>query len=95
MHYQIHHPQGKLVLGKQGAVFEFAVDLLRSSPKLGKWVGLELYADKKRQLWVTPGLAHGFVVTSESVELFYKTSEYWYREYVRSFFWCDPTVGIH
>ena len=87
LHYQIQHPQGKLVRVTQGAVFDVAVDIRRSSPNFGKWVGVELSADNKRQLWVPPGFAHGFVVTSESAEFLYKTTE-------RSLLWCDPTVGV-
>jgi dTDP-4-dehydrorhamnose 3,5-epimerase len=94
LHYQIQHPQGKLVRVTQGAVFDVAVDLRRSSPNFGKWVGVELSADNKRQLWVPPGFAHGFVVTSESAEFLYKTTDYWYPEHERSLLWCDPTVGI-
>jgi dTDP-4-dehydrorhamnose 3,5-epimerase len=94
LHYQILHPQGKLVRVTQGAVFDVAVDLRRSSPNFGKWVGIELTADNKRQLWVPPGFAHGFVVTSESAEFLYKTTDYWYPEHERSLLWCDPTVGI-
>jgi dTDP-4-dehydrorhamnose 3,5-epimerase len=94
LHYQIQHPQGKLVRVTQGAVFDVAVDLRRSSPNFGKWVGLELSADNKRQLWVPPGFAHGFVVTSESAEFLYKTTDYWYPEHERSLLWCDPTVGV-
>ncbi|MEO5328888.1 MAG: dTDP-4-dehydrorhamnose 3,5-epimerase [Magnetococcus sp. THC-1_WYH] len=94
LHYQIQHPQGKLVRVIQGAVFDVAVDLRRSSPNFGKWVGVELSADNKYQLWIPPGFAHGFVVTTESAEFLYKTTDYWYPEYERSLLWCDPTVGI-
>jgi dTDP-4-dehydrorhamnose 3,5-epimerase len=94
LHYQIQYPQGKLVRVTQGAVFDVAVDLRRSSPNFGKWVGVELSADNKRQLWIPPGFAHGFVVTSESAEFLYKTTDYWYSEHERSLLWCDPTVGI-
>lgn len=94
LHYQIKHPQGKLVRVTQGAVFDVAVDLRRSSPNFGKWVGVELSADNKRQLWIPPGFAHGFVVTRESAEFLYKTTDYWYFEHERSLLWCDPTVGI-
>lgn len=94
LHYQIQHAQGKLVRVTQGAVFDVAVDLRRSSPNFGKWVGLELSADNKRQLWVPPGFAHGFVVTSETAEFLYKTTDYWYPEHERSMLWCDPTVGV-
>lgn len=94
LHYQIQHPQGKLVRVTQGCVFDVAVDLRRSSPSFGKWTGVELSAENKRQLWVPAGFAHGFVVTSESAEFLYKTTDYWYPEHERSLLWCDPTVGI-
>jgi dTDP-4-dehydrorhamnose 3,5-epimerase len=94
LHYQIQRPQGKLVRVTQGAVFDVAVDLRRSSPNFGKWVGVELSADNTRQLWVPPGFAHGFVVISESAEFLYKTTDYWYPEHERGLLWCDPTVGI-
>jgi dTDP-4-dehydrorhamnose 3,5-epimerase len=84
LHYQIQHPQGKLVRGVQGEVFDVAVDLRRSSPNFGKWVGVMLSSDNHRQLWVPPGFAHGFVVLSESAEFLYKTTDYWYPEYERS-----------
>lgn len=94
LHYQIQHPQGKLVRVAYGAVFDVAVDLRRSSPNFGKWVGVELSAENKRQLWVPPGFAHGFVVTSDSAEFLYKTTDYWYPEHERSLLWSDVTVGI-
>lgn len=94
LHYQIQHPQGKLVRVTQGAVFDVAVDLRRSSVNFGKWVGVVLSADNRRQLWVPPGFAHGFVVTSDSAEFLYKTTDYWYPEFERSLLWCDPAVGI-
>lgn len=94
LHYQIQHPQGKLVRVTHGAVFDVAVDLRRSSPNFGKWVGVELSADNKRQLWVPPCFAHGFVVTSESAEFLYKTTDYWYPEHERSLLWCDPRIDI-
>lgn len=94
LHYQIHHPQGKLVRVTQGAVFDVAVDLRRSSLNFGKWVGVELSAANKKQLWVPPGFAHGFVVTSDSAEFLYKTTDYWYPEHERSLLWSDVTVGI-
>tara|TARA_B110000444_G_C18647963_1_gene504660 strand:+ start:36 stop:587 length:552 start_codon:yes stop_codon:yes gene_type:complete len=95
LHYQIQHPQGKLVRVTQGSVFDVAVDLRRSSPNFGKWVGTELSAENKRQLWVPPGFAHGFLVTSESAEFLYKTTDYWYPEHERTLLWCDKTMGIH
>ena len=94
LHYQIQHPQGKLVRVTQGDVFDVAVDLRRSSPNFSKWVGVELSADNKRQLWIPPGFAHGFVVTSASAEFLYKTTDYWYPEHERSLLWCDPAVGV-
>jgi dTDP-4-dehydrorhamnose 3,5-epimerase len=94
LHYQIQHPQGKLVRVTQGAVFDVAVDLRRSSPNFGKWVCVELSASNKRQLWIPAGFAHGFVVTSESAEFLYKTTDYWYPEHERSLLWCDTAVGV-
>jgi dTDP-4-dehydrorhamnose 3,5-epimerase len=94
LHYQIQHPQGKLVRVTQGVVFDVAVDLRRSSPNFGKWVGVELSAENKKQMWVPPGFAHGFIVTSDSAEFLYKTTDYWYPEHERSLLWSDPLVGI-
>jgi len=94
LHYQIQHPQGKLVRVTQGQVFDVAVDMRRSSPHFGKWVGVELSADNKRQLWIPPGFAHGFLVVSESAEFLYKTTDYWFPEYERSLLWNDPSVGV-
>lgn len=94
LHYQIEHPQGKVVRVTHGAVFDVAVDLRRSSPTFGKWMGVELSADNKRQLWIPPGLAHGFVVTSDSAEFLYKATDYWYPEHERSVLWSDPAIGI-
>jgi dTDP-4-dehydrorhamnose 3,5-epimerase len=76
-------------------VFDVAVDLRKSSSHFGKWVGVELSAENKKQLWVPPGFAHGFVVTSDSAEFLYKTTDYWYPEHERSLLWCDESVGIH
>jgi dTDP-4-dehydrorhamnose 3,5-epimerase len=94
LHYQIQHPQGKLVRVTQGAVFDVVVDLRRSSPNFGKWDGVLLSADNKRQLWVPPGFAHGFVVTSDTAEFLYKTTDYWHPEFERSLLWNDPAVGV-
>jgi len=94
LHYQIQHPQGKLVRVTSGEVFDVAVDLRKSSPTFGQWAGVVLSAENKHQLWVPPGFAHGFVVTSESAEFLYKTTDYWYPEFERSLLWNDPTVGI-
>jgi dTDP-4-dehydrorhamnose 3,5-epimerase len=94
LHYQIQHPQGKLVRVVQGAVFDVAVDLRKSSPTFGQWVGEVLSAENHKQLWVPPGFAHGFVVLSDSAEFLYKTTDYWYPEHERSLLWSDPTVNI-
>jgi len=94
LHYQIQNPQGKLVRVVEGSVLDVAVDIRRSSPNFGKWVGVELTSENKRQLWVPEGFAHGFVVLSESAEFLYKTTDYWYPEYERSLLWNDPTINI-
>ena len=94
LHYQIQHPQGKLVRVTQGEVFDVAVDLRRSSPTFGKWEGVVLSAENKRQLWVPPGFAHGFLVTSDSAEFLYKTTDYYHPEHERSLLWNDPAVGV-
>jgi dTDP-4-dehydrorhamnose 3,5-epimerase len=94
LHYQIQNPQGKLVRVVQGAVFDVAVDLRRSSPTFGRWVGEVLSAENNKQLWVPPGFAHGFVVLSESAEFLYKTTDYWYPAHERSLLWNDSSVGI-
>lgn len=94
LHYQIQHPQGKLVRVVQGEVFDVAVDLRKSSPTFGQWVGEILSAENNKQLWVPPGFAHGFVVLSESAEFLYKTTDYWYPEHERSLLWSDPEVNI-
>lgn len=94
LHYQIKQPQGKLVRVIRGTVFDVAVDLRRSSSTFGKWTGVELSAANKRQLWIPPGFAHGFVVTSDSAEFLYKTTDYWAPEYERSLRWDDPGIGI-
>lgn len=95
LHYQIQHPQGKLVRVTQGVVFDVAVDIRRSSPNFGKWIGVELSSENKRQLWIPAGFAHGFIVTSESAEFLYKTTDYWFPEYERSLLWSDKTIGIN
>lgn len=94
LHYQIEHPQGKLVRVIVGEVFDVAVDLRRTSPTFGKWVGFKLSAENKRMAWIPPGFAHGFCVTSESAEFLYKTTDYWYPEHERTLLWNDPTLGI-
>ena len=93
-HYQIQQPQGKLVRVAQGAVFDVAVDIRKSSPTFGQWVGAELSADNQRQLWVPPGFAHGFVVLSETAEFLYKTTDYYAPAYERCIAWSDPDLAI-
>ncbi|MGH8807926.1 MAG: dTDP-4-dehydrorhamnose 3,5-epimerase [Noviherbaspirillum sp.] len=94
LHYQIRQPQGKLVRVIAGEVFDVAVDIRKSSPTFGKWVGATLSAENRLQMWVPPGFAHGFVVTSESAEFVYKTTDYWAPEYERCIAWDDPAIGI-
>ncbi len=94
LHYQIQQSQGKLVRVSSGAVFDVAVDLRKSSATFGQWYGVELSADNKRQLWIPPGFAHGFVVTSEHAEFLYKTTDYWAPEFERAILWNDPAIGI-
>jgi dTDP-4-dehydrorhamnose 3,5-epimerase len=94
MHYQIQQPQGKLVRVIIGEIFDVVVDLRRSSPTFGKWVGYTLSAENKHQLWVPPGFAHGFLVTSEVAEVLYKTTDYYAPQHERSLLWNDPAVGI-
>jgi dTDP-4-dehydrorhamnose 3,5-epimerase len=94
LHYQIRQPQGKLVRVVQGAVFDVAVDIRRSSARFGQWVGVELSQDNHRQLWVPPGFAHGFLVLSESAEFLYKTTDYYAPAHERCIAWNDPQIGI-
>lgn len=95
LHYQLPpKAQGKLVRVVRGAVFDVAVDIRRSSPTFGRWVGAELTEDNYRQLWVPPGFAHGFVVLSEIADFQYKVTEYWSPEHERGMLWSDPTLGI-
>ncbi len=94
LHYQIQHPQGKLVHVVQGEVFDVTVDLRRSSPTFGQWIGEILSAENHKQLWIPPGFAHGFLVLSESAEFLYKTTDYWFPEHERSLLWNDPRIGI-
>lgn len=94
MHYQIEQPQGKLVRVTAGRVFDVAVDLRRSSPRFGQWAGVELSADNRRQLWIPPGFAHGFLVLSNSADFLYKTTNYYAPQFERSLAWDDPHVAI-
>ena len=95
LHYQLHpHAQGKLVRCVSGAVFDVAVDLRRSSPNFGRWVGYELSADNRRQMWIPPGFGHGFVVLSETADFLYKTSGRYAPQSEGAVRWDDPTIGI-
>jgi dTDP-4-dehydrorhamnose 3,5-epimerase len=94
LHYQVEHAQGKLVRVTQGEVFDVAVDIRPDSPTFGRWTGVRLSGENKRQLWVPPGLAHGFLVLSESAEFLYKTTDYWHPAHERSLRWNDPHLAI-
>ena len=94
LHYQIQQAQGKLVRVVQGEVFDVAVDLRKSSPTFGRWVGERLSAENKKQLWVPAGFAHGFVVLSETAEFLYKTTDYYAPAHERSILWNDPDLAI-
>jgi dTDP-4-dehydrorhamnose 3,5-epimerase len=94
LHYQIRQPQGKLVRVIQGEIFDVAVDLRRSSQTFGQWVGETLSSQNKRQLWVPEGFAHGFLVTSESAEVLYKTTDYYAPKHERVVLWCDHSLSI-
>ena len=94
LHYQIQQAQGKLVRVVEGEVFDVAVDLRRQSPTFGQWVGEILSADNKRQMWIPPGFAHGFVVLSDTAEFLYKTTDYYAPQFERCILWNDTTLGI-
>jgi len=94
LHYQIRQPQGKLVRVISGDVFDVAVDIRRSSPTFGKWVGEYLTAENKKQMWVPPGFAHGFLVLSDDAEFLYKTTDYWAPEHERCIRWNDPVLNV-
>ncbi|MDP9994306.1 dTDP-4-dehydrorhamnose 3,5-epimerase [Variovorax boronicumulans] len=94
LHYQVQQPQGKLVRVVRGAVFDVAVDIRKSSPTFGKWVGVELNEDNHKQLWVPAGFAHGFLVLSETAEFLYKTTDYYAPAHERCIVWNDRTLGI-
>lgn len=95
LHYQIQHPQGKLVRVTQGKVIDVAVDIRRSSKTYGKHIAIELSAENKRMLWIPEGFAHGFVVISESAEFLYKTTDYWFPDHERCIRWDDPALSIN
>lgn len=94
IHYQVQHPQGKLVRVVSGEVFDVAVDLRKSSPTFGKWAGVVLSAENKRQFWVPEGFGHAFVVLSDSADFLYKATDYYSPEHERCIVWNDPDLGI-
>lgn len=95
LHYQIRQPQGKLVRVTRGVVFDVAVDLRRSSPTFAKWAGVELSEENKRQYWIPPGFAHGFLVLSDSADFLYKTTDYYAPEHEHCMIWNDDTVCVN
>jgi dTDP-4-dehydrorhamnose 3,5-epimerase len=94
LHYQVRQPQGKLVRVTSGTIYDVVVDLRRSSSFFGRWIGVELSAENRHQLWIPSGFAHGFVVTSDSAEVQYKTTDYWSPEHERTILWNDPALDI-
>ena len=94
LHYQVEQSQGKLVRVISGSVFDVTVDLRKSSPTFGKWFGVKLSGENKKQLWIPPGFAHGFLVLSETAEFLYKTTDYWHAASERCIVWNDPHLNI-
>ncbi len=94
LHYQMEQTQGKLVRVCHGSVFDIAVDLRQSSSTFGKWAGIELSAENKKQLWMPPGFAHGFLVLSKTAEFLYKTTDYWHAASEKCIVWNDPDLNI-
>lgn len=94
LHHQVERPQGKLVRVVRGAVFDVAVDIRKGSETFGQWVGEILSADNKKQIWIPPGFAHGFLTLSDETEFLYKTTDYYAPEYERCIAWNDPSLGI-
>jgi dTDP-4-dehydrorhamnose 3,5-epimerase len=94
LHYQIRHPQGKLVRVTSGEVFDVAVDIRKNSPSFGKWAGFNLSAENKRIAWIPPGFAHGFLVLSDYAEFLYKTTDYWMLEHERCILWNDTDLAV-
>ncbi len=95
LHYQIIQPQGKLVRVVVGSIFDVAVDIRKSSPTFGQWVGCELSAENYEQIWIPPGFAHGFLVLSDVAEVIYKTTDYYCPQGERTLLWNDPNIGIN
>ena len=94
LHYQLQQAQGKLVRVVRGSVFDVAVDLRKASPTFGLWAGVELSEENQRQVWIPPGFAHGFLVTSDSADFLYKTTDYYAPQHERCLLWNDPVVGV-
>ena len=94
LHYQVQQPQGKLVRVIEGEVFDVAVDIRKSSPTFGKWVGFNLSAKNKRIAWIPQGFAHGFLALSEVAECLYKTTDYWAPKHERCILWDDATISV-
>lgn len=94
LHYQIRQPQGKLVRVISGEIFDVAVDIRRSSPTFGQWMGIHISAQNKTMLWIPPGFAHGFYVLSEQAEVLYKATDYYAPQWERTILWNDPALGI-
>lgn len=94
LHYQLNEPQGKLVRVVNGAVFDVAVDLRKSSPHFGQWVGYELSAENQRMMWIPPGFGHGFLVLSDTADFLYKTTAYYAPQWDRGVRWDDPAIGV-
>ncbi len=94
LHYQIRQPQGKLVRVIEGKIFDVAVDLRRTSSFFGKWVGMELSCENRRQMWIPEGFAHGFAVLSDAADVLYKTTDYWAPQFERTILWNDPDLAI-
>ena len=95
LHYQIQHPQAKLVRVVQGAVLDVAVDIRENSPTFGQHVSMELSAENKRIMWIPEGFAHGFLTLTETAEFLYKTTDYWFPEHERCIRWDDPTIAVN
>ena len=94
LHYQMQQPQGKLVRVAAGAVYDVAVDMRKSSPTFGRWVGVTLSAENQRMFWVPPGFAHGFLTLTDTADFLYKTTDYYAPEHERSLLWNDPDLAI-
>ena len=95
MHYQIKYPQGKLIRVLNGSIYDVVIDLRRKSESFGKWYGLEISSSNAKQIWIPPGFAHGFLVTSDTAEILYKTTEYWKPKFERTLIWSDPNININ